>query len=376
MRIGLDVRDISLGARTLVYWQTRSLVELERDSGGCFEYTLYSSSARKSTAPLFASLTGPVTLSVHRIPNRVLHYSWLRAGWPPIETFTGKLALFHGMAQILPPQRSGKRVLTIYDVIPLKFPAWSRSSWLTTESLRRSARAADHITTISECSRRGICETLGVDEQKVTVIYPGVPPPCLRLVTDEWLGAVRRRYELDRPYILHVGELQPRKNLRRLFQAIGRLGGGIQDDLELVLVGPHGHGYEMARKDLDEVGPAMRVRFLGVVPDDDLRGLYQGARAFVSVSLHEGFGLPVLEAMACGAPVVVSDAGALPEVVEQAGLLVDPEDVESIAHGLERVVTDRSLADRLSALGKARSRLFTWDNAAKRVRSLYQELLG
>jgi glycosyltransferase involved in cell wall biosynthesis len=183
---------------------------------------------------------------------------------------------------------------------------------------------------------------------------------------------VRRKYHLgQQPFVLSVGTIQPRKNYRRLIQAFASL----DPALTLVIVGSKGWTYadvfaEITRHRLDE-----RVHILGFVADDDLPALYSAASLFVYPSLYEGFGLPVLEALACGTPVVASNQSALPEVVGEAGLLIDPENVEAMAVAMTHALNDTSLRQNLAAAGPARAGQFTWQDMAGQLLALYQKLL-
>jgi glycosyltransferase involved in cell wall biosynthesis len=186
---------------------------------------------------------------------------------------------------------------------------------------------------------------------------------------------VKERYALEEPYLLAVGLLQPRKNLGRLLEAFSQVAAE-ELGLTLALVGRTGWGAEAVQERIARPDLAGRVRLLGAAPDEDLPLLYGGALALCYPSLYEGFGLPPLEAMACGTPVVVAGTTSLPEVVGDAGVLVDPEDVASIADGIRRVVTDEGLRRELSRRGLARAAQFSWGECARRHLALYRELAG
>ncbi len=225
----------------------------------------------------------------------------------------------------------------------------------------RLARRARRILTVSAFSRDRICELFGIAPEKVVVAPNGVSDHW-RPATEEDIARARARLILDQPYVLCVGSLEPRKNLRRLVEAWKRIGVE-KDGRTLVLVGASGKVF----RDSGIGSLPGNVRVAGFVPDDELRALFSGADAFVFPSLYEGFGLPVIEAMACGAPVVCSKAGALPEVVDDAAVLVDPLDIDSIATGLTTVLTSRSLQASLRQRGIARAKQFSWDQTAERV---------
>jgi glycosyltransferase involved in cell wall biosynthesis len=225
----------------------------------------------------------------------------------------------------------------------------------------RLARMAKRILTVSAFSRDRICELFHVPEEKVVVAPNGVGGQW-QPATAERIAAARERLNLSQPYVMFVGSLEPRKNLRRLLAAWSQLG-PIKGGLVLLLVGATGRVF----RDADLGEPSPDVRLAGFVPDEDLPPLLSGAEAFVFPSYYEGFGLPVIEAMACGAPIVCSNSTALPGVVVDAAVLIDPMDVESIAAGLTRVLEQSDLRSQLRQRGFSRARQFCWDDTALKV---------
>ena len=205
--------------------------------------------------------------------------------------------------------------------------------------------------------------------EKITVVYPGRDEPLARVDP----APVRARYGLAPDYLLHVGTLQPRKNLARLMEAAASLRAR-WPELQLVLAGQPGW----------QAGPILAqarahsdsVRLLDYVPDDDLPGLYSGARAFVFPSLYEGFGFPVLEAMACGTPVVCSNTSSLPEVAGEAALLMDPEDTAALAGAIGRLLEDTALRENLIARGLEQARKFSWERAAQETLAVLDIAVG
>jgi glycosyltransferase involved in cell wall biosynthesis len=222
----------------------------------------------------------------------------------------------------------------------------------------RLARRARRIITVSEFSRQRLLEFTGVDADRVVVIPNGVSPHFAP-VDPQSVAAVKRRLGLPSRYVLSVGSLEPRKNLSRLLDAWRRMQPA-ERDVSLVLVGASSKHFQA----VDFAGDMASVIFPGYIDDADLPAVYAGATLFVYPSLYEGFGLPVLEAMACGAPVVCSGATALPEVVGTAGILVDPYDPEAIADGIRRVLENDALQARLRQRGLELARQYTWERAA------------
>jgi glycosyltransferase involved in cell wall biosynthesis len=275
--------------------------------------------------------------------------------WSPNNT--GPLAVSH-------------QICTIHDLIPLDHPEWfSRcfSSWYEW-LLPRLVKQVRHIIAISEFTKRRLVERLRVRPERVTVIPNGVEArfhPRGRSETD----AVRRELGIPTPaYLLCVGSLEPRKNLGRLLLAWSRIEGTVPEEVSLVVAGARGSARVFQSVALANIPP--RVHFTGYVSDDQLPSLYSGALALVYPSLCEGFGLPPLEAMASGVPVVTSCTSSMPEVVGEDAVLVDPEGVESIADGIQRVVSSNALRQELSRRGLERAREITWERTAQQTLQL------
>ncbi len=258
------------------------------------------------------------------------------------------------------PLAVAAQTVTIHDLSVLDHPEWFTSSFRLWYLflLPRLARRARSVLTVSEHSRRSIIRKLRLPEDKVTAIPDGVN---LRQFHPCDPTPVRAKYELREPYILFVGSLDPRKNLERLLQAWARL--GEFKDLDLVIVGSQGNVFRPVA-----IPRARRhIRFLGYVPDEDLPGLYAGATFFIMPSLFEGFGLAVLEAMACGTPVITSHAGALPEVAGDAAIQVDPTSVEAMAEAMRTLLLDEGLRSALRQKGMERACKFSWERSAQEI---------
>ena len=289
--------------------------------------------------------------------------------------------LVHLPAGLGPVGGAFPKVVTIHDVMPIRFPEmfrpWYRNyARLVTPRLARSARA---VIAVSQTVKRDVVEWLGVPAERVTVVPNGVEPGYAPLRPDDPLAAdLRRRYDLPRDFVLAVGSIEPRKNLPRLLEALHLLRSrpGPNRDLTLVHAGPQGWRPDEVAAAVQALALADAVRFLGYVPPEQLRALYGLARLFAYPSLWEGFGIPLLEAMACGCPVVTSDVSSMPEVAGEAAVLVDPTSVEDIARGIAAVWNDDGLRCGLVALGLARARQFTWPRAARETIAVYDAALA
>ena len=269
-------------------------------------------------------------------------------------------------AHTLPFVFPGPAVVTVHDLGHRHFPAAHPLGArlyidLTT---RYSARRARYILADSACTRRDLTALYGIDGRKVHIVYPGVDPGLAPVRDEAALAAVRARYHIPGPYLLHVGSIQPRKNLLRLVEAYAEWLPGAAPRRYLVLAGARGWLYEDILVAVCREGLEGWVRLPGYVDEADIAALYSGADAFVFPSLYEGFGFPVLEAMRCRVPVVCANTSSLPEVAGDAALLIDPLDTAALTQALSRITSDAALRAQLVEKGVAQSARFTWERAA------------
>jgi len=273
---------------------------------------------------------------------------------------------------VLPLVSPSRSVVVVYDVGHRFFPRAHRvTEWLYVEwAIRRHVRIATRLLTISEATRRDLVRLYGADPARIAVAYPAVEER-FKPASEPEIARVRARYGLGQRYVLHLGTIKPRKNLPRLIRAFANA--SLPADTQLALGGTTTFGAGLLDQAIDQAGIADRVRRLAYVPDADLPALYSGAAGVAIVSLYEGFGMPALEALACGAPLVASNRGSLPEIVGDAGVLVDPLDVGSIGAGLERVVGDAAVQAALRAGGPRRAAQFDWASAARVTRRVLEQ---
>ncbi len=283
----------------------------------------------------------------------------------------GSVGVFHAL-NYFPPARRGDAplVITVHDLSALRHPEWHppHRAVLHRLALRRVARSATHVITVTEAVRAEVIDRLGVPPARVTAVPHAAAKPFRLYDAAELQPALDRHRLRPQGYLCFVGALEPRKNLPRLLEAVSRLRARRPDTPPLVLAGPPGWRHAELRARL--AGPG--VRYLGYLPPAELAPLVAGSAAFVYPSLYEGFGLPVLEALACGAPVVTSAGGALAEVAGDSAVLVDPTDVEAIGAGIERVLDDGGLRADLARRGPERARRFSWERAARETLGVYE----
>lgn len=275
-------------------------------------------------------------------------------------------------------QRGFKTVITIHDLAYRHYPEAANPYMLRLLSrhLNRHAQRADAVLTDSHHARRDIVEFLDVPAEKVVVAHPGVGPEFRPVEDRRNREGVRGKYGLPERFLLFVGTVEPRKNLEILVRAFDRMLCDEEVPHSLVIAGGKGWRDAGIRRAIEGVRDRTRVVCTGYVDDRDLPALYSLADVFVLPSLYEGFGLPVLEAMACGTPVVASQAASLPEVVGEAGLLFDPHSAEALAEALLHVVREETLRRSLAAAGLQRVRHFTWEQTARRVLEVLEAVVG
>jgi glycosyltransferase involved in cell wall biosynthesis len=391
MHIGIDY--------TSAAWQgagigrySRELVRAIIEQGGAHRYTLfYAAGGIDRDSPYLADLrrltdayanvrSAPIPFSPRRLTQ-----IWQRLRAPLlVELFTGPLDLLHAPDFVLPPTLAGTLV-TIHDLSFMVRPECAEPSMVRyqTEAVPRGLRRANAILADSEATRRDLARLLSIDPARVELVYPAVGPR-FRPMAPEEIEPVRHQLGLPDRFVLFVSTIEPRKNLVRLLEAFALLepsaGEPVSNlqppasSLQLVIAGRRGWMYDDVFAAIERLGLAERVRLLDFVHDKDLPALYNLAAAFAYPSIYEGFGIPPLEALACGTPAVVADNSSLPEVVGDAAVLVSAEDVGSIASGLARALGDAVLRSRLRAAGPERARQFTWEQAANRVLACYERV--
>jgi glycosyltransferase involved in cell wall biosynthesis len=338
-------------------------VELLRALSDRGDLDLVGVSARHRDPPP-TGFRHPVPVRQLPLPRRLLYESWQWLRTPAVERATGPVDVVHDAGYVVPPSRA-PLVATVHDLLFLAYP--EHYTWHSRAVLRRGVALARRHARLVICpstATMDACRAVGIEADRLRLVPWGVD---VRPVEGSRAARIRDRYGLRRPYVLFCGTLEPRKNLPRVLDAFRRIA---RPDLDLVLAGPRGWKEDLTDGVASSQG---RIRPLGFVPPDDLGALYAGAAAFVYPSLAEGFGLPILEAMAYGAPVVTSQGTATEEVAGDAALLVDPLDVDSIAGALERILDDDRLAGTLRGAARARVARFSWRRSAELVAAVYAE---
>ena len=285
--------------------------------------------------------------------------------------------LFHATSNLLPLLSPKPNVLTIHDLVPVAYPQFvTAETYLYYKSFfSKSVHNADKIIAVSHKVKSDLINRFNIDESKIHVIYHGVEPLFKKVVCDQQLSAVRKKYNLPATFLLFVGNLEPRKNLIRLMQAFAEIKTNHQIDQQLVIVGKKGWKYDAIfnQQKLNQV--ANDIVFTGYVDRTDLPAIYSLCDLFIFPSLYEGFGLPVIEAMACEAPVLVSNQGALPEITDHIYPFVDAFDVTDISAKILLLLQDKELRKQNIRHGVERASYFTWEKTASQTLAVYNTLI-
>jgi len=320
-----------------------------------------------------------LTLRLSRLPTikpplRILWEQFIQ----PLELVKESIDILHSLAFVQPVICPCPSVITIYDLSFFFFPEAFQSLNRIYLSLFTpySAKRADRVVAISASTKEDIVRYLGVDPGRIDVIYPGVDEAFRPIADRGRLAAFRDKHGLPEKVILFVGTIEPRKNVERLVRAYARL--KKEGDLphKLVIGGAEGWLYAGVFATVEEMGLGADVLFPGYIPRDELPLWYNVADLFVYPSLYEGFGLPPLEAMACGTPAIASNTSSLPEVVGEAGFLVDPYDVEGMAGAMFKVLTDEGLREGMRRRGLERAQGFSWLKMARETVKVYGSIRG
>jgi glycosyltransferase involved in cell wall biosynthesis len=369
VRIAVDASTISTqgGPRTYVLGLLDALLQLDLEN----EYVIfYNDPAHLGRFPKAKEIVIPGKSPLARL--------WREHVLLPQACRRERIDLLHCPKSAIPFYSPCPTVVTLHDLIPLRHPETeklaARIYWRL--QIPIAARRSSFIITDSEHARQEIIADFKVDPERIKAIMLGFNPEMLAQRDPAAAQAARAKYGLPDSYLLYVGTIQPRKNIDTLIEAYYRLQQQRCELPKLVIVGRKGWLYDKLFARIAALGLADAVLFTGFVPDEELPYIYDGARLFAYLSFFEGFGLPPLEAMACGIPVVTSDATSLPEVVKDAGIAVPPADVDKVAEAIARILGDSGYAAFLGQRGRERARLFSWEAAARETLEVYRRVAG
>jgi len=369
-RVGIDARklaDFGIGS------YVRNLVEsiARRPEAQAYAFRVYVRGEDRAALP---ALPENFTLVEEDSPGYSIS-ELTRFAW---RLLRDRLDLFHATHYVIPPLARARAVVTIHDIIHVLYPQFlpNRAALLYARvMIRRALKRADRILTVSYNSKRDLVDYFGIPPARIDVVYNGVAAQFRSDVPRVERERVAARYGLPRPYLLFLGGEKPHKNVRNVIRAFAQARRERALPHSLVLAGPMPRNRNRVEALIEALELGSSVRRPGVVPEEDLPGLFAGAEAFLYPTLYEGFGLPVIEAMACGVPVLTSSTSALQEVAGGYAYLVDPMDVPAIARGIVALATDPARRAEFADLGRRRARDFSWDRAAEQTLKIYAEAL-
>lgn len=377
MKIAIDISQIAYRG-TGVSNYTREMVKslLRNDSHN--DYLLFGISLRQLNLlnefyEEVRAINDRVKNCFFPIPQTVGNFLWNKFHRLTLEKLLGKIDIYHSSDWIQPPTQA-KKVTTIHDLVIYKYPDVSNPQIIKTQKRRLEwvKRECHAILADSQTTKKDIVNILHIKPGIIEVVYPGISQEFTRQ-NDEEIIRLKQKYGLLNEYILSVGTIEPRKNIKRVIRAFESylshpLIAALKKPVELVIAGNPGWDNTLFSDN-------KYIKTLGYVTPSDLPALYSGASLFIYPSLYEGFGLPVLEAMACGVPVISSSRGSLKEVASDSAILVDPESEEDIASKMVQIFIDATLRSELITKGTKQAAFFTWDKAARKILSVYENLL-
>lgn len=382
MQIGIDIRSLDEPQPTGVATYTGELLRQLFDIGQENEFKLFYNSYKGEIQFKFpeyiGSHLGPVKVFEFTKPSKVLNFNFRFFGRPKIDQMLAGINLmflpnptFYALSADLP------LVVTFHDLSYIhyqEFFSFKRRFWHRLVNARRIARRANKIIADSQATKYDLVNIFGISEEKIRVIHLGVNQEVYTPeIPVKDLERVKAKYQLPNKYILSLGALEPRKNILGIVEAFERLE---NDDYFLLVAGPKAWLYEPLLKRIQSSPKTDQIGLIDFVPQKDKAALYRLAEIFLYPSFYEGFGLPLLEAMACGTPVITSVSSSVGEVVGSAGLLIDPYDLNQISEALKQLINDHQLHQKLSTKGLEQVKKFTWRETARKTLQVFQEVCG
>lgn len=374
MRIGIDIRSLiftQAGISTYIHNLIKALGEIDKRN----KYILFCHAKSQYNWAKY----GNISEKVLRLPHiKSLTGRIWEAILVPRAIASMKIDIFHGPSFTLPSKKPCKFIVTIHDLTFKRFPelVTKRAVSYYNAHIQSAIKKADRIIADSYNTKEDLMILYGVGSDRVEVIYMGIDKDFRVIEDKKKLKEVKDKYGLPKKFILSVGTIEPRKNLRRLIEAYYQLREKGLIEHSLVIAGQKGWLYENVFEAVKRLKLEQEVIFTGYITRDDLPMIYNSADLFIFPSIYEGFGLPALEAMACGIPVITSNISSLPEITGDAALLINPYDVEAIAKAMERVLGDDGLRKELVKKGLKHARRFSWQDSAKKTLMAYREVSG
>lgn len=381
MRIGVDIRGLLTGKKSGVEQYTLKLLEyllkLDQKNTYVLFYVSYRDLNKKmedflSEAPFLKQSNVEIkTLKWINLPL-LLHALWKPLDWPKVDKICGGLDLMWlPSPRLLPISKNCRKIITFHDLVFELFPQFydfKSKLWQWQMSYSYLARWADKLIAISKSTKNDLVDLYKIDERKIEVIYEGVDNEYFNTPNEITIEEVRKKFNIKSDFIYYVGSLEPRKNIQTIMRALASLQ---SDQIKLVISGGKSWLTDHIHKEIEELKLQDAIIFTGFVTEQEKIALLNQARVFMFPSLYEGFGLPVLEAMAAGCPVITSKISSLPEVTESAAILINPNDQDEINKALRDIINNDGLAKNLITKGKLQAKKFNWEKAAQQTLKLF-----
>lgn len=362
------------GINYYIYYLLKNLLKIDEEN----EYKFFYLQGIKDKYPQYFLDNKNVEHIVFRYPQllrKIFMYSSIYFNLPTIENFVKDIDVYHSVNNFSFPCKDSKLIFTVYDLTPILFPKYHKDNVVKlSKHFNKFFHSSNKIISISESTKNDLINYLNIPEDKIKVIYLAAEEGFYQIKDKEKIKPVLDYYGITKPYILYVGTLEPRKNIENLLRAYFKLSKNIKDEYLLVLAGTKGWKYEPIFKLIKELTLESNIIITDYVKHNDLPLLINGASLFVYISFYEGFGLPVLEAMACGIPVITSNTSSLPEITGDAGILVDPKNVEEISFSIQNVLENSYIQKELSIKGIKQSKKFSWEKTALLTLETYKSL--
>lgn len=355
MKIGIDISQViykGTGVARYIEGMIESIIKYDFNN----QWTFFFSTFRNKLDSVLEEKISKKGYKIkkYKIPARFLSILWNDLHKIDIESFLGELDFFISSDWTEPPSKIIKKATVVHDLGILRYPQTVAKNILTTQKKRLAwvKKESAIIFADSQTTKDDLMNFFHLNEKKITVIYPGVD---VIKPTKKFINKIPAKYSLTKPFILTVGKIEPRKNLKRLIQAFQQLN---NNTIDLVIVGPKGWE-QFSNLAIEQYS---NIHLLGYIEDNELFALYSSCLFFVYPSIWEGFGYPIVEAMRLGAPVTTSNNSSLKEIAEDSALFFDPFDTNEIKKSLEKMINDKLLREKLSQKGKERGKFFTWEN--------------
>lgn len=380
MRIGIDISALTINHTGVANYSLsllKYILKIDKKNKYLLFAFVSSNKALRKLKEYSLDIFPNVELKIYRLNSGILRRVWNFIPFIPADFLYRKIDFLHLSDMVFLPLRSIPTIATVYDMTPSLFPEFHFARNISFHNIRNKfiAKKSKLVITISENSKQDIISLLGIPSRKIRVIYGAASSSFKPISNNAHITKVLSKYHLKQGnYLLFIGSLEPRKNVEGILEAFALIRNKVKSSFQIVLIGQKAWGWTSIKKTIKRLNLDSQVVVTGYVPDADLPDIINGARMFVYPSFYEGFGLPILEAMACGIPIISSNTSSLPEVIGDSGLMVNPKDNNQLASYMLQIVSSEKLHATLSKKALERAKLFSWKNSAQKTLNVYEEM--